>query len=171
MIWAQANGGVIGQGGDMPWYLPEDFAHFKARTLGAPVIMGSATWRSLPESSRPLPGRTNIVLTRDPHFDAPGAHRAGDINQALALAGKTAHLTNSSTIWIIGGGKIYSQFMNYAEVLEITHINLDVVGDTHAPHIAPEFVLTQRQPETGWNTSRTGLQYAFATYTRRGDTA
>jgi dihydrofolate reductase len=171
MIWAQANGGVIGHGGDMPWYLPEDFAHFKAKTLGTPVIMGSATWRSLPEAFRPLPGRTNIVLTRDPHLDAPGAHLAGDVDQAIALAGKSAQLTGSSTIWIIGGGKIYSQFMNYAEVLEVTHINLDVVGDTHAPHIAPQFTLTHREPETGWNESRTGLHYAFATYTRRGDAA
>lgn len=86
LVWAEARGGAIGRGGTMPWHLPEDLAHFKAVTLGAPVVMGRRTWESLPERFRPLPGRENVVVTRDPSFAAEGARVAASLEAALALA-------------------------------------------------------------------------------------
>ena len=85
LIWAQARGGVIGAGGTMPWHLPEDLAHFRAATMGAPVIMGRRTWESFPDRFRPLPGRRNIVVTRDPEWVDAGAEAVGSLDEALAL--------------------------------------------------------------------------------------
>lgn len=168
MIWAQTPDGVIGRDGDMPWYVPEDFRYFKNTTMGSPVIMGRTTWDSLPASQRPLPGRTNIVLTRSEAFSAPGAVVARDIAQALDYAQSSANDTGASTIWVMGGGSIYSQFMPYAQILEVTHIDLDVRGDTSAPVIPGNFTLFKRVPETGWLTSTSGTRYAFHTYTAEG---
>ena len=86
MVWAQARGGVIGAGGTMPWHLPEDLKHFARTTKGSPVVMGRRTWQSFPPAYRPLPGRTNIVITRDDAFAADGALRARDLPDALDLA-------------------------------------------------------------------------------------
>ncbi|GAA1787892.1 dihydrofolate reductase [Leucobacter iarius] len=96
MIWAEARGGAIGRDGDMPWHLPEDLAHFKRTTLGDPVIMGRRTWESLPERFRPLPGRANIVVTRDPGFVAEGARVAASVESALDLAGGAARIEGST---------------------------------------------------------------------------
>src|SRR5699024_1639276 len=90
MIWAQAHGGVIGAGGAMPWHLPEDLAHFKATTAGHPVIMGRATWDSLPPRFRPLPGRRNIVVTRDPRWSAEGAQACRTPDEAVHAAREAA---------------------------------------------------------------------------------
>jgi dihydrofolate reductase len=87
LVWAQAHAGVIGRNGGMPWHVPEDLAHFKAVTLGAAVVMGRRTWESFPERFRPLPGRRNIVLTRDASWSADGAERATSLDDALALVG------------------------------------------------------------------------------------
>lgn len=171
MIWAQANDRIIGSNGDMPWYLPEDFAHFKAATLGSPVIMGRTTWESLPEKNRPLPGRTNIVLSRNENYSAPGAKVATTTQAALALAQDAAGTSGSSTIWVIGGANVYQQLLPHAQTLEITDINLKVVGDTRAPLIPPEFREAHREPVEGWLTSRTDLLYAFTRYEREGDAA
>lgn len=169
MIWAQTESGVIGVDGDMPWHLPEDFAHFKASTLGSPVIMGRTTWESLPPSSRPLPGRTNIVLTRSTGFQAEGAHIAGDIVQAIALAGE--NLESDGKIWVIGGGTVYEQFMQVARELVVTIVSVDVHGDVFAPQIPGTFTLAKRTPGQGWMESRTGIRYAFVRYVREGEDA
>ncbi len=86
LIWAESQGGVIGRAGGMPWHVPEDLAHFKDVTLGAPVIMGRKTWESLPPRFRPLPGRANIVVTHRDDWAADGAERAASVDDALALA-------------------------------------------------------------------------------------
>ncbi|QBE50159.1 dihydrofolate reductase [Leucobacter triazinivorans] len=164
MIWAEARGvggrGAIGRGGEMPWHLPEDLSHFKRETLGAPVIMGRRTWESLPARFRPLPGRENVVVTRDRGFAAPGAIVAHSLDEALA----ETRDRGAERVWIMGGGELYRAAMSLADELVVTRIELDVPdADTFAPQIGPEFVLQeQTEPET----SSTGLSYAFQRWVR-----
>lgn len=127
MVWAQARGGVIGDGSDMPWYIPEDLAFFKKATLGSPVLMGRATWDSLPERFRPLPGRRNIVCTRNAAWSAEGAERAGSVSEALALAGADAV--------VMGGGQIYAAALDYADECLVTEIDADAPGGVLAPDL------------------------------------
>jgi len=158
LIWAEAHGGVIGAAGGMPWHVPEDLAHFKEVTLGAPVVMGRRTWESFPERFRPLPGRRNIVVTRDEAWDASGAERAASLDDALRLASSE----DAETVWIIGGGQLYREAVARADVLEVTELDLDVEGDTHAP--ARDGWHAEAQGD--WLTSRTGIRYRFLTLTR-----
>ncbi|MFV0425921.1 MAG: dihydrofolate reductase [Beutenbergiaceae bacterium] len=132
MIWAQSRNGVIGRDGGLPWHLPEDLAHFRATTRGDAVIHGRASWDALPARFRPLPGRRNIVLSRDPGFVAPGAEVAHSLTDALALlAGEDA--------WVCGGGQVYAEAMPMADRLVVSEIDLDIAGDTFAPVIGPEW--------------------------------
>lgn len=156
MIWAQARGGVIGRENTLPWHLPEDMAHFKATTAGHPVIMGRKQWESLPERFRPLPGRRNVVLTRDGAYDAPGAEVLTSLPAALALL-------DGQEAWICGGGQIYTQAMDAADVLVVTDIDLDVDGDVFAPPIGPQWSVVE---DDGWLTSRTGTRYRIRRYQR-----
>ncbi|KUF08184.1 dihydrofolate reductase [Leucobacter sp. G161] len=158
MIWAEARGGAIGRNGDMPWHLPEDLAHFKRSTLGAPVIMGRRTWESLPERFRPLPGRANVVVTRDPEYAAAGATTALSLDAALeTLDGVDA--------WIMGGGELYRTAMPYASDLLVTRIDMDVAdADTFAPEIGPEWVLVDPGEPL---VAASGLGYRFERYHRR----
>jgi dihydrofolate reductase len=156
MIWAQARGGVIGVGGEMPWHLPEDLAHFKRLTLGSPVVMGRRTWDSLPPRFRPLEGRRNIVVTRHPGWRAEGAEVAASVPDALALA------ADAPTTWITGGATLYSELMPLADRIEVTEIDAEFDGDTHAP--ALDGWLATSDP--AWQVSRTGLPYRFLTYRR-----
>jgi dihydrofolate reductase len=158
LIWAQAHGGVIGAAGGMPWHLPEDLALFRRLTTGSAVVMGRRTWESLPERFRPLPGRTNVVLTSDPAWSAEGARRAADVAEVLAAF---------DSLWVIGGGAVYSTFLPHAQRLVVTDIDLAVDGDTWAPAIGPEWEPVARTPEVGWASSATGLRYAVHEY-RRG---
>jgi dihydrofolate reductase len=162
MIWAQASDGVIGIDGVMPWHVPEDLAHFKAVTMGHPVIMGRRTWESLPERFRPLEGRRNIVVTRQDDWAADGAEVAHDPDAALALA--LAGTNSAGTqAWIIGGGSLYSAFLDRADVLEVTEVAGEFAGDTHAPAIDSRWHL---DAETPWADSRSGPRYRFLRYTR-----
>ncbi len=155
LIWAQAHDRVIGAGGVMPWHLTEDLKHFRAVTGSDPVIMGRRTWESLPERYRPLPGRTNIVVTRQEGWDAPGAQVVHAVDDALAAAGGGA-------VWVIGGAELYAQTLPRAGRLEITEIDLDVDGDTRAPAPGDGWTI-----ETGeWLTAGNGMRYRFLTYTR-----
>ena len=174
MIWAQARDGAIGRAGDMPWHLPEDLAHFKRSTLGAPVIMGRRTWESLPERVRPLPGRTNLVVTRDPAYDAPGAVVVGSLDGALAALADPAQTEGSARpadpepapvdAWIMGGGELYRTAMPIAEELLVTRIALDVPdADTAAPEIGPVWTLVDPGEE---RVSSTGLGYRFERWVR-----
>ena len=100
LILARARNGVIGRDGGMPWHLPEDLAHFKKVTMGCPVIMGRKTWDSLPPRFRPLPGRANIVVTRQADWQAEGAARAASLSEAMILC------SGASRAWVIGGAEI-----------------------------------------------------------------
>ena len=158
LIWAQARGGVIGADGSLPWHLPEDLKLFRERTTGSTVVMGRRTWDSLPERFRPLPGRTNVVLTSDPGWSAAGARRAGSVDDVLAEPG---------AVWVIGGGAVYAAFLPHAERLVVTDVDLDVAGDTWAPAIGAEWHRTARTPDDGWSVSAsTGLRYAVSEYAR-----
>ncbi|WP_296192051.1 dihydrofolate reductase [uncultured Microbacterium sp.] len=163
LIWAQAHDGVIGARGAMPWHVPEDLAHFKQITLGHPVVMGRRTWESFPERFRPLPGRRNIVVTRDAGWIADGAERAGSLDEALSLASETG----AEVAWIIGGGQLYAEAIARADVLEVTELDLTVAGDTHAP--APDgFDIVARDPESGWHSSTSGIPFRYLTYAAAG---
>src|SRR5699024_9144111 len=126
MIWAQARGGVIGAGGTMPWHLPEDLKHFSRTTTGSPVVMGRRTWESFPPKYRPLPGRTNIVITRDDELELPGAVRARSLPEALELAASVAG--PGTTTWVIGGGAIYADAIDGAAQPGVPELDLAVAG-------------------------------------------
>lgn len=159
LIWAEASGGVIGADGGMPWHVPEDLAHFREVTMGAPVIMGRRTWESFPDRFRPLPGRRNIVVTRSDSWAADGAERAASLGAALDL------VAGDDEAWIIGGGQLYREAIDRADVLEVTELALEVDGDTYAP-ARTAWNLAAVSPKTGWATSRTGIHYRFLTLTR-----
>jgi dihydrofolate reductase len=156
LVWAQAANGVIGDRGTLPWHLPEDLARFKALTMGATVVMGRATWDSLPPSVRPLPGRRNVVLTRDPAWEAPGAIVARSVEEALDPA--------PGDVWVIGGASVYAATLARADRLEVTELEDDFEGDVGAPHVGPEWRRSVVEPESGWLVSRTGLRYRTVTY-------
>ncbi|MFD0277284.1 dihydrofolate reductase [Kitasatospora sp. NPDC127111] len=160
LIWAQTLDGVIGADGGMPWHLPEDLEHFKATTLGHPVVMGRRTWESLPPRFRPLPGRRNIVVTRDPGWTADGAERAGSVAEALESA---AGAQPGAEVWVIGGGQVYRAAMEHAVTLSVTEIDLSVAGDTYAPTLDPGWSITE---DGGWRSSASGLRYRIRMYTR-----
>jgi dihydrofolate reductase len=156
LIFARAANGVIGMAGTMPWHLPEDLAHFKRTTLGCPVIMGRKTWESIPPKFRPLPGRLNVVVTRQRHWQATGASVAHSLPEATALCG------NASDAWIIGGADIYAQALPLAETAVVTEINTSFEGDAFAPQFGPEWQETRRESHV----SVTGLNYSFVYLSR-----
>ena len=154
LIYARAANGVIGKNKAMPWHLPEDLAHFKRLTQGWPVIMGRKTWDSLPARFRPLPGRTNVVVTRQPGWSAAGAQTAVSLQDALAQCGQ------SEEVWIIGGAQIYAQALPLAERVEVTEIAQDFDGDAFAPTLGPEWIATARESHA----AASGLKFSFVTY-------
>jgi dihydrofolate reductase len=156
LIWAQANDGIIGAGGVMPWHLTEDLRHFRALTGTDPVIMGRRTWESLPERYRPLPGRANVVVTHRADWSAAGATVAHSVDEALGLA------ADAETTWVIGGAELYGQTIDAADRLEVTQIDLDVAGDTRAPVPGPEWRATPGE----WLAASNGMRYRFVAYTR-----
>ena len=160
MVWAQARGGVIGAGGELPWHLPEDLALFRRLTTGSTVVMGRRTWESLPVRFRPLPGRTNVVLTSDARWSADGAHPAASVEQVLA---------EHESFWVIGGGAVYEAFQPHASRLVVTEVDADVAGDTWAPALDGGWVRTARTPVDGWSVSSAGLRFAVSEYRRNQD--
>lgn len=163
MIWAQGSTGVIGAGGTMPWHLPEDLAHFSGITSGHPVIMGRRTWESLPDLHRPLPGRTNIVISSNQELSTPGAVRVGNLASALIEASLSG--SGSNQIWIIGGGSLYREALGLADTIVITRVDIDTEGDTYAPALGAEWTLEEVLPASGPATSRTGTRYSFERWT------
>lgn len=158
LIWAEAADRVIGAAGGMPWHVPEDLAHFKAITMGAPVVMGRRTWESFPDRFRPLPGRRNIVVTRNDAWAADGAERAASLDEALAIASSA----DTEWIWVIGGGELFRESIGRADRLEVTELDLEVDGDTTAPARA-EWRAVAVDPPEGWHTSRSGIRYRYLT--------
>lgn len=157
LIWAQAHDRVIGAAGGMPWHVSEDLAHFKELTIGATVVMGRKTWDALDPRFRPLPGRRNIVVTRDPEWSADGAEVFHELDAALA--------ESSAPLWIIGGAELFAATIDRADRLEVTELDLDVDGDTWAPPIGSGWRLDD---EGAWQESRTGVRYRFLRYGRVG---
>jgi dihydrofolate reductase len=158
LIWAEAAGGVIGAAGGMPWHVPEDLARFKTITLGAPVVMGRRTWESFPDRFRPLPGRRNIVVTRNDEWAAEGAERAASLDAALTAASEGG----PEWTWVIGGGELFRESIARADRLEVTELDLAVAGDTIAPDRA-DWRPVAVDPVTGWHTSRSGIRFRYVT--------
>jgi len=162
LVAAVAKNGVIGAGGRLPWHLPEDLKHFKNLTLGHPVIMGRRTWESL---GKPLPGRENIVISRQAGFEAPGASVAASLPAAIALC------TGEPVVFVIGGAEIYAAALSLADGLVLTEIDADYDGDTRFPDWdRAAWRATQRETHT----SAAGLRFDFVLYERaaaRGEKA
>jgi dihydrofolate reductase len=154
LILARARNGVIGHNNALPWHLPEDMAHFKRQTLGCPVIMGRKTWDSLPPRFRPLPGRLNVVVTRQPDWQADGAVAASSLEAACAAC------PPDSTAWVIGGAELYAQALVLASSAVVTEIDADFEGDAFAPNFGPEW----REVARDSRLSSAGLAYSFVTY-------
>ncbi|MET0781107.1 MAG: dihydrofolate reductase [Microbacterium sp.] len=168
LIWAQAEDGVIGRDGGMPWHVPEDLAHFKEITLGSPVVMGRGTWDSLDPRYKPLPGRRNVVVTRRRDWAGEGAERAGSVPEALEIAGSG----RPDWIWVIGGGTVFALTIAEADRLEVTELTHPAgfaaePGDVRAPTIPPAlFGISASDPADGAHTSRSGIRYRFLRYDR-----
>ena len=135
LVAAVAENGVIGRDGGMPWRLKSDMRHFRGLTLGKPVVMGRKTYLSL--SIKPLPGRTNIVVSRDATFTLPGAIVAPSLGAALDAARGDALRRGADAIMVIGGADIYAQAIPLAQRLEITRVHLKADGDAEFPPIDP----------------------------------
>jgi len=154
LIFARAANGVIGHHNTLPWHLPEDMAHFKRTTLGCPVIMGRKTWDSLPPKFRPLPGRLNVVVTRQADWQAEGALCAHSLAEACGLC------PVDSDAWVIGGAEIYTQALPLASTAVVTEIDAVYEGDAFAPQFGPAWRETARDRQV----SSTGLNFSFVTY-------
>ncbi|GAA1342997.1 dihydrofolate reductase [Arthrobacter roseus] len=165
MIWAQTESGVIGKNGSMPWHLPADMAHFKRTTTGHPVIMGRRTWDSFPAKFRPLPDRTNIVVTRKKELAAEiaeaGAVVVGSLEEALDAASQAP---GSEEIWIAGGGQLYLEAEPMAQFAVVTVIEAEVEGDTYAPKLGPDWQLRSVAPGSGWDTDSNGTRYRISAW-------
>ncbi len=158
IIAAVAQNRVIGRDNQLIWSIPADMAHFKALTQGHTVLMGRKTWESLPPRFRPLPGRRNIVVTRQPDFAAPGAELANSLEAGLALA------ASDELVFIIGGAEIYQQAMTRADRLEITEVALSPEGDSWFPEFAA--VDWEKTAKTS-SPSQAGTGFSFVTYRRK----
>jgi dihydrofolate reductase len=158
LIAAVPRNGAIGAGNALLWSEPEDLKHFRRVTIGFPVIMGRKNWDSLPARFRPLPGRRNVVLTRNPHWHAPGAEAATSLDAALDL------LRGTPKAFVIGGGEVFALALPHASELVLTEIDAALDGDTFFPPWPREaFERDAGEPLT----SAGGLVYRFVTYRRR----
>ena len=155
LVAAVAANGVIGREGGLPWHLPEDLQHFKRLTLGHPLIMGRRTWESL---GKPLPGRDNIVVTRRPGYEAPGAALANSLEAALALC------AGEPVVFVIGGRDLFAESLSIAAALILTEIHRDFPGDVRCPEYdRAKWRETQREAHTGAD----GMRFDFVVYEPR----
>jgi dihydrofolate reductase len=162
LIWAEAHNRVIGLNGKMPWHLPEDLAHFKRVTLGCPVIMGRKTWDSLPPRFRPLPGRKNIVISRQADFFAGQVNT--DLRVVTSLEAALDIASQHETVWVIGGAQIYAQALPLATKVVVTEIDAEFAGDAFAPVLGSDWIEMAREPHVATSEAANRLQYAFVTY-------
>ena len=154
LIAAVAKNGVIGKENALPWYIPEDLKRFKELTTGHTVLMGRKTFESIMKrNNKPLPNRTNVVITRDVNFKAPeGAAVYNNLEEAFKKL-------KGQDIYVIGGGQIYKQTIDKADVLYITHVDKDIEGDVYFPEIDPhKWQKVEEEKHEG---------YSFARYTRK----
>lgn len=160
LVAAVARNGVIGRGNELAWRLPEDLRHLRQLTMGAPVIMGRSTWESLPARFRPLPGRRNLVLSRQAAYRADGADVVHDLDQALH------RVPDAPRVFVIGGAQVYALALPRADELVLTEIDRDFDGDTHFPAWPrQDFVEVSRAPQQAAPPNDFG--FAFVTYRRR----
>jgi dihydrofolate reductase len=157
LVVATAANGVIGDRGKIPWRIPEDMQRFKQLTMGKPCIMGRKTWESLPK--KPLPGRMNIVVTRDPHYKAEGALLVHSVDEAIARA----QTESESEIAVIGGEEIYRAALPCADVIYLTDVLAEFPGDAHFPAIDPR---DWHETACEEHVSNGGLKYCFAAFER-----
>lgn len=168
LIAAVAANGIIGSDNTLPWHLPEDLRHFKELTAGHVVIMGRKTWESLPERFRPLPGRLNIVVTRNADYAAPGATAVHSLEDALkgGIGGMTPIVGAGGTarkFFVIGGAQLYAHALPLAQRLELTEIDADFPGDARFP----EFDRREwREVARTTGMTDAGLGYAFVSWER-----
>jgi dihydrofolate reductase len=154
LVLAMASNGMIGVDGGMPWRIPDDMKHFKAVTMGKPIVMGRKTWDSFPK--KPLPGRTNIVVTRDPDWRGEGAVAVHTLDAALAR--------DAEEIAVIGGAQIYKLALPRADLVHLTQVHRDFAGDTHMP---PFDNAVWRETAREDHATPEGLAYSFVTLERR----
>lgn len=148
----------IGKDNQLAWHIPEDLQHFKAITTGGVVMMGRKTFESI---GKPLPNRTNWVITRDTNWTADGVKVAHSLEQAILLASLDAQHTDKNKLFIIGGGEIYRQSIELADRLEITRVDLQIDGDAFYPSIPSDFQLIN---STTGTSEKTGIGFVFETY-------
>lgn len=154
LVAAMAKNRVIGKDNKMPWHLPADLKHFKAVTMAKPIVMGRKTYESI---GRPLPGRQNVVISRDPDYKVEGCDVVNSIEAAIEL------LSNKEEIMIIGGGFLYSQMMGLADKLYLTFIDLEVKGDTYFPEFEG-LNLTESASEAHLSDDKNPYNYRFVNY-------
>ena len=160
IVAAVARNGTIGHDNDLVWRIPEDLAHFRRVTLGHPVLMGRRTWDGLPPRFRPLPGRRNLVLTRQAGWQATGAEAVHTLDEAIARC------QGSEKLFVIGGAQVYGQALSRAQRLELTEIQEDFQGDAHFPDAWREGFteLSRRRVHTA---APNGFDIDFVTFARR----
>lgn len=158
LVLARADNGVIGAHNAIPWRIPEDMKRFKAITMGKPIVMGRKTWDSFPK--KPLPGRTNIVITRDANWRAEGAVVVHSLDAALAKA----DAENPEEIAVIGGAEIYKLALPRAHLIHLTEVHMDVHGDVFMPGFDPA---QWRETEREDHMAAGGLRYSYITLARR----
>ncbi len=159
MIAAMAHDRVIGKDNQMPWHLPADLAHFKRVTLGKPVLMGRKTFESI---GRPLPGRRNLVISRNPGYQAEGIEVVGSVEAALTLLASRS----VEELMVIGGGHLYTEMLPSADCLYLTQIDLAVEGDTRFPAFADEqWQCVEREVHQA--DEKNPYPYSFETWLRR----
>ena len=157
LIVAHARNGVIGKDNKLPWYLPEDLKNFKRTTLGKPVIMGRKTWESL---GRPLPGRRNVVITRQKDYAAEGATVVSDLQAAIEA------VSDAPVAFIMGGAQVYKEALPQVEVAHITYLNADFEGDAYFEPLNPnEWTLTEEESFPA--TDAHPFSYSFRIYSRK----
>ncbi len=163
LIVARAHHSAIGRGNTLPWRLPEDLRHFKSTTMGHPIVMGRKTFDSI---GKPLPGRHNIVVSRDAGWHHDGCERAGSVEEALRRAAVASSDDASAETFVIGGAQVYAAALPLADRLLVTEIDLDVEADVFFPAIDP----AQWAPRhTTRHRSSAGIDYAIVDYRRRSD--
>ena len=156
IICAMARNRVIGHHNEIPWHLPEDMKHFKETTMGHAIVMGRKTFESI---GRPLPGRKNIVVTRDPQFQAEGVETCSDLQKAIETH-------RADGVFIIGGSQIYEQTLPLCDTLHLTLIDRDYEGDSYFPEVDLENSFTIVQDSKGLISEKEGIPYRFITATR-----
>lgn len=159
LIVAVADNMAIGRGGDMPWHISEDLKYFKRTTLGCPVIMGRKTWESI--GSRALPGRKNIVVSRNPDAQFPGAEKASSLIEAFSLC------EGAEKLFVLGGAKVYQEAISLVDKMYITHVHCNISdADTYFPEINTDIWAIESRSAL-LNDSETGMDFEFVVYKRR----